>query len=110
MNWVDYAHTKIKAGKIKKMCIIVTEIQEFFESKEVWNHFSTHEQWQNRVAESTISSIMTISRTAMVESGLGGRFWFKAATAGRDERKVTYKATIKTSLFNALSGEVKGVS
>jgi hypothetical protein len=61
------------------------EIMEFFESVGVQNHFSTsHEQWRNGAAESTINSIMFIARTVIVESGLGGRFWFKIAAAGKD--------------------------
>jgi hypothetical protein len=64
------------------------EIKEFFQSKGIWNHVSTpREQLQNGPAESTINSIMLIARTVMVESGLGGRFWFRAATAGIDARK-----------------------
>jgi hypothetical protein len=63
------------------------EVKEFFESKGIRNHFSTaREQWQNGPAESTINSIMLIARTVMVESGLGGRFWFKAATAKKPEK------------------------
>jgi transposase InsO family protein len=51
------------------------EIKEFFESKGIRNHFSApREQWQNGPAESTINSIMLITRTVMVESGWGGRF------------------------------------
>jgi hypothetical protein len=41
------------------------EIQEFFKSGGVLNHFSTpEEQWQNGAAESTINSIMLIARTS----------------------------------------------
>ena len=54
-----------------------TEIKEFLKSVGVKNYFSTpHEQWQNGPAESTICAIMLIARTVMVESGLGGQFWF----------------------------------
>ena len=65
---------------------------EFFDSVGVRNHFSTsYEQWQNGLAEAAINSIMRLARTVMAESGLGGRFWFKAACAGKDARNVTYK-------------------
>jgi hypothetical protein len=38
----------------------------------------------------------------MAESGLGGRFWFKAAAAGTDAQNATFKARIKTSPHHAL--------
>ena len=67
------------------------EMMQFLESKGIRSHFSTpKEQWQNGAAESTINSIMMSARTVMAESGLGGRFWFKAAKAGKDARNVTY--------------------
>ena len=43
----------------------------------------------------------------MVESGLGGRFWFKAATAGKDARNDVYKERIKTSPHHAMYEEPK---
>ena len=55
------------------------EMMQFLESKGIRSHFSTpKEQWQNGAVESTINSIMMSARTVMAESGLGGRFWFKA--------------------------------
>ncbi len=61
------------------------ELMQFLESKGFRSHFSTpKEQWQNGAAESTINSIMMIARTVMAESGLGERFRFKAALAGKD--------------------------
>ncbi len=61
------------------------KMMQFLESRGIRCHFSTpKEQWQNGAAESTINSIMMIARTVMAESGLGGRFWFKAASAGKD--------------------------
>ena len=66
------------AGENKSQDII-----DFFESVGAKKYFSTgYEQWQNGLPESAINSIMLIARTVMVESGLGGRFWFKAALAG----------------------------
>ena len=59
------------------------EVVDFFESMGVKNYYSTsHEQWQNGLPESAINSVMMLSRTIMVESGLGGRFWFKSACVG----------------------------
>ena len=46
----------------------------------------------------------------MVESGVGGRFWFKAATAGKDACNAVYKERIKTSPHHAMYGEPKDVS
>ena len=65
---------------------------EYFDSVRLRNHFSTAcEQWQNGIAEAAINLIMKLASTVMVEFGLGGRFWFKAACAGKDARNVTYK-------------------
>jgi hypothetical protein len=86
------------------------EIKEFFESVGVQNHVSTpKEQWQNGAAESAINSIMLIPRRVMAESGMGGRFWFKAAVAGTDARNARFKARIKTSPHQALFGAPKDV-
>jgi len=82
------------------------EIIEFFESVGVKNYFSTaHEQWQNGLAEAAINSIMMISRTVMVESGLGGRFWFKSALAAIDARNATYKERIGTTPWRRMHSE-----
>ena len=66
------------------------EVVDFFESMRVKNYYSTsHEQWQNGLPEAAINSVMILSRTIMVESELGGRFWFKSAVAGCEARNVT---------------------
>ncbi len=66
------------------------EIIDFFESVGVKNYFSTaHEQWQKGLAESAINSVMMAAKTIMVEYGLGGQFWFRAALAARDARNAT---------------------
>ncbi len=71
------------------------EVVDFFESMGVKNYYSTsHEQWQNGLPESAINSVMMLSRTIMLESGLGGRFRFKSACVGCQARDVTYKARI----------------
>jgi hypothetical protein len=85
------------------------EIIELFESVGVKNYFSTaHEQWHNGLAEAAINSIMMISRTVMVESGLGGRFWFKSALAAIDARNATYKERIGTTPWRRMHGERRG--
>ena len=87
------------------------EMMQFLESKGIRSHFSTpQEQWQNGAVESTINSIMISARTVMAESGLGGRFWFKAANAGKDARNVTFKERIGMSRYQAMYGEKKDVS
>ena len=53
---------------------------------------------------------MMTARTVMAESGLGGRFWFKAAKAGKDTRNVTFKERIGMSPYQAMYGEKKDVS
>ena len=69
------------------------DIMEYFDSVGIRNHFSTaHEQWQNGLAEAAINSIMRLARTVMAESGLEGRFWFKAACGGKDASNVTSSA------------------
>jgi hypothetical protein len=87
------------------------EVKELFQSKGIRNHFSTpRQQWQNGPAESTINSIMQITRTVMVESELGGRFWFRAATAGIDACNATFKARIGTTPHHLMYGQKKDVS
>ena len=53
---------------------------------------------------------MMSARTVMAESGLGGRFWFKAATAGKDARNVTFKERIGMTQHQAMYGENRNVS
>jgi hypothetical protein len=87
------------------------EIIDFFESVGVKNYFSTaHEQWQNGLAEAAIDSIMMAARTIVAESGLGGRFWFKAALAACDACNATYKERIGTTPWRRMHGEMRDVS
>jgi hypothetical protein len=55
-------------------------------------------------SESAINSIMMISRTIMVESGLGSRFWFKSAMTGCEARNVTHKERIGTTPWRLMHG------
>jgi hypothetical protein len=87
------------------------EIIDFFESIGVKNYSSiAHEQWQNGLAESAINSIMMAARTIRAESGLGGRFWFRAALAARDALNATYKERIGTIPWRRMYGEMRDVS
>ena len=87
------------------------EIVDFFESMGIKNYYRTvHEQWQNGLPKSAINSIMMISRTIMVESGLGGRFWFKSAMTGCEARNVTHKERIGTTPWRLMHGGKKDVS
>ncbi len=45
----------------------------------------------------------------MVESGLRGRFLFRAATAGKDPSNVTFKERIGMTPYQAMFGEKKDV-
>ena len=87
------------------------EICEFLESKGITNYFSTpYEQWQNGQPESAINSLMTLARANMVESGLGGQFWFSAMMAAKDARNATYKNRIKTTPWMLMHGTKRDVS
>jgi hypothetical protein len=68
------------------------------------------EQWHNGLAEATINSIMMSARTVMAESRNGSRFWFRAATAGKDAHNVTYKERICMTPYHAMYGEKKDLS
>jgi len=48
---------------------------------------------------------MMIAQTVMAESCLGGRFWFKAASAGKDARNVTFKERMGMAQHRAMYGE-----
>ena len=62
------------------------------------------------VLQNQQSTPLMIARTVMAESRLGGRFWFKAAAAGKDARNVTFKERIGMSPYQAMYGEKKDVS
>ncbi len=49
---------------------------------------------------------MMTAQTVMAEFGLGGRFWFKAASAGNDARNVKFKERIGKAMY----GEKRDVS
>ncbi len=53
---------------------------------------------------------MMSARTMMAESGPGGRFWFRAATAGKDASNVTFKERISMTPYQAMHGEKKDLS
>jgi hypothetical protein len=88
------------------------EIMEFIQSTGPRNHFSSsYKQWQNGLAEAAINSIMRLACTIMAESVLGGRFWFKAAIAGKDTRNVTYTQRLGQTPYSCMyDGELKDVS
>jgi hypothetical protein len=51
-----------------------------------------------------------LGKTAMAESGLGGRFWFCATQNGVICRNVTFKQSIGTTPFGKMYGIKKYVS
>jgi hypothetical protein len=53
---------------------------------------------------------MLIARTVIVESGLRGRFWFRAAAAGINAHNTTFKARIGTTPHHLMYGQKKDVS
>ena len=53
---------------------------------------------------------MTLARSTMVESGLGGQFWFSAMMAAKDARNATYKERIQTTPWMLMHGKKRDVS
>ena len=91
-------------NKSQKIC-------DFFESKGIQNYYSTpFEQWQNGQPESSINSLLTLARSTMVESGLGGQYWFSAMMAAKDARNATYKERIGTTPWMLMHGTKRDVS
>ena len=87
------------------------EISFFFTSMEVANQYSTaYEQHQDCLSESGVKSIFLLARLAMTESGLAGKYWFCAATCGKDCRNATYMKRIKNTPWELLFGERRDVS
>ena len=94
------------AGELKSKDLI-----EFIEGLGSKNYYSvSYEQWQNGLAESSINSLMLLSRTQMAESGLTGKFWFRALITSVDARNATYHARIKTSLYKAIYDKTQNLS
>ncbi len=90
------------------------EIMQFLDSNGVRSHFSTPKEHgrmdqQRQSTRATINSIMMIARTVMIESGLRGRFWIRAATAGEDARYVIFKERVGMTPYQAMYGEQKDV-
>ncbi len=90
---------------------ISKEIREFLESKRIQNYSSTpYKQWQNGQPESSINSLMKLGQSVMVESGLGGQFWFSAMMAAKDARNATFKERISTTQWMLMHGRKRDVS
>jgi hypothetical protein len=53
---------------------------------------------------------MTLARSVMVESGLGGQFWFSTAMEAKDSHNVTYKESIRMTLYLCMYGRKKDIS
>jgi hypothetical protein len=64
----------------------------------VKNYFSTpFEQWQNSLAEASLGYVTMLGKSVMVESGLGGPFWFCSSTHGLNYLNVTLKEHLGTT-------------
>jgi hypothetical protein len=75
---------------------ILLTSSNYTESRIVTARLSTpYEQLQNGQAELSINSLMTLAWSVMVESGLGGQYWFSAAMAAKDAHNVWYKEHIR---------------
>ncbi len=60
-------------------------LSDYFTSKSVENYYATaFESHQDGLAEAGIKSVFTLARSGMAQSGLGGKYWFCAATYGKD--------------------------
>ena len=53
---------------------------------------------------------MKLGRSVMVESGLGGQFWFSAMMAAKDARNATFKERIATTPWMMMHGRKRDVS
>ncbi len=66
------------------------QIVDSLESHGIENSYRTpYEQWQNGQAELSINSLITLARSVLVKSGLGGHFWFSATMPAMDALNVT---------------------
>jgi hypothetical protein len=82
-----------------------------FQSHGIENCYSTpYEQWQNGQAASSINSLMTLARSVMAESGLGGQFLFSAAMAAKDARNFTYNERIRMTPYLYMYGRKEDIS
>ncbi len=67
------------------------------------------------LAELAINSVIRLACTVMTESGLGGRFWFKAAAASSsqpawvDASNITFKHCLREKPWTQMYGEPKNV-
>ncbi len=59
-----------------------------------------HEPWQNGRAEVHIRNLMSIARTCLSASGLGGHFWARAVSFANDISNVQPLGTIKITQSN----------
>ncbi len=63
-----------------------------------------HEPWQNGRAEVHIRHLMSIARTSLTASGLGGRFWARAVSYANDVSNVQPRGTMKMTPFQGIFG------
>ena len=78
-------------------------LQEYFTLMGVENYYSTaYEPWQDGLAEAAVKSTVTTATCGMAESGMVGKFWFKAATNRKNCQNVTYKRHINSTPFREL--------
>jgi hypothetical protein len=81
---------KDNAGKNKSKVL-----QEYFTLMGVENYCSTaYELWQDGLAEAAVKLTVMTATCGMAESGMVGKFWFKAATNGKNCQNVGYKLCI----------------
>jgi hypothetical protein len=77
----------------------------------VENYFSTvYESWQDGLAQVAVKSTVMTATCGMAESGMVGKFWFKAATNRKNCLSVTYMLRINSTPYRVLYGKEKNVS
>ena len=87
------------------------EISDYFTSQEMASRYATaYEQHQDGLSESGIKSVFLLARSAMAGSGLAGKYWFCAATCGKDGRNATDSERIKNTPWGLLFGEKQDIS
>jgi hypothetical protein len=62
------------------------------------------------LAESVVGSVIMLGKTGMEEFGLGGPYWFSETQNGVTCRNVTYKESLRTTLYEEAYGVKKDVS
>ena len=73
--------------------------------------FVAYEQWSCRILDWLAHAADEVSdRSQMAESGMGGRFWFRAIVSGKDARNATYHDRTGTTPHHFVFEKPRNVS